>query len=188
MAKAKLDAHKLLADAADVGALVRIRRAKLERSYDDAYVVAVSPKLVLLQPVTGRLDFDGYKVVRTKDVTSVAPPPFVEFLQRALDLKRVKRPPPPAIDLSTTGAMMASAQALFPLLVIHRERISNSECEVGRLVGVEAKTYRLKEIDPGAAWLDEEATYRRAEVTAVEFDGDYENALALVAAGAPSKD
>lgn len=164
------------------GRLVRIHRKAIERHHLDGYVIASTPRLLLLQPVRERLDLDGYDVVRAVDISRVSPSPKAAFYEEALALKRIKPRKPRGIVLDDMKTLLASLQDRYPLVVIHRERRVPDECEVGRIRALTNTTYRLDWMTPTAEWEDDERVFKLADVTRVQFDGTYENTLADVAA------
>ena len=54
-------------------------------------------------------------------------------------------------------------------------------CWIGRVQGVNRARVSLLEMSPDASWEDNPEEYRIKEITRVNFGGDYENALHLVA-------
>ena len=86
-----------------------------------------------------------------------------------------------AVSLAGWREVLETAGALFPLLVLHREKINPRVCLVGRVRSMTEKVLSLKEIDTDALWR-ETNRYRFRDLTKVDFGGGYEEALALVAA------
>jgi hypothetical protein len=62
----------------------------------------------------------------------------------------------------------------------YRERVDPGGCWIGRVQGIDRGRLSLLEIGPDAKWEDSPEEYRVAEITRVNFGGDYENALHLV--------
>jgi hypothetical protein len=160
--------------------LVELSRGSLSRVH--GFVVGVSQELLLLHMLSDRLDLDGYSAFRIRDVT-VLNGRFEKksFYIKALDLKGIRPNRPEGIDLSDMPSLMRSVEGRYPLIVIHRERVAPDECEVGRIKLTSADTYALRFISPTAIWEDDYRTFRYADVTRAEFDGEYERTLALVA-------
>jgi hypothetical protein len=75
--------------------------------------------------------------------------------------------------------LLLSAGRAFPLVTIHRERIDPEVCFIGSVQGIDRGRLSLLEIGPDANWEDSPEEYRVAEITCVNFGGDYENALHL---------
>src|SRR5215216_4981155 len=92
----------VLGAAAERRELVRIRRARLDpEGVDDVgYVVGLGEGLVMLHQRSSRIDLDGWRVLRLKDVTG-AEDDFTKkaFYQRALEMKG-ERPCDPGVDLA----------------------------------------------------------------------------------------
>jgi hypothetical protein len=149
------------------------------------FVVGASSELLLLHTLSDRVDLDGYSAVRVHDVTAVQRE-FTKkpFYLKALKLKGVIPTRPDGIDLSDVRTLMCSVEERYPLIVIHRERVLADEGEIGRIKLTSGDTYALRFISPTATWEDDDRTFRYADVTRVQFDGEYENTLALVAGSA----
>lgn len=165
-----------------VGQLVRVHRKDIESSYLDAYLLDASESLVLLQVVTERIDFDGYDVVRCEDISRAVRSPRAAYVEKALALKRLRPKKPKRIALESTAALLESVNAAHPLFVIHRERKAPDVCEVGQLVDVGPRSYRIRWISPDAVLETKPRRYDLGDVTRVQFDNGYEKTLAMVAA------
>jgi hypothetical protein len=171
-----------LAKRAGTRTIVRIRRAGLQDERLDAYVLATSKRLALLQPVRDRIDLDGYDVIRLEDVTGVEDCPRAEFFKRALALKRQRpRLPRARIDLANMSRLLRSVDDAGSLLVISREFKMPGECEIGRLLRLKRETYQMRWITPGAEWEADDRVFRLSDITRVQFGGAYERTLADVA-------
>ncbi len=164
--------------------LVQIGRHDLEPEdyFFHGFVLDYSETFVLMQLVSDRFDLDGYEILRTEDLTLIDSE-FSQrkFLERALGVQGIRPQSPEGIDLSSARSLFQSIERQFPLLVIHRERVSFEVCEVGRLKMGADEFYNLKYISPTAEWEDDDKVYRYSDVTRVCFGGAYETTLALVA-------
>jgi len=162
---------------------VRLHRAGLDyrRGYSQGYVTDLSLLFVVLQEVSPEIMLDGYRVLRIADITDAdvayRSRPFVE---KALALRGQVPCPLTGIDLSSVATVLLSANTLFPLVMIHRERIYRDSCWIGQVSSLTTKTVTLRKIDTTAAWYGE-TRYRLRDITRIEFGGRYEEALALVA-------
>ena len=85
------------------------------------------------------------------------------------------------MKLANIEELLLSAGRAFPLVTIHREQVDPTVCWIGRVLRVERSRVSLLEINPDAGWEDKPQTYSLREITRVNFDGDYESALYLVA-------
>ncbi len=164
-----------------VGKLVRIHRKPIDAMHLDAYVLAVSDELALLQPVRDRIDLDGYDVIRLADVSSVTASPRASFYEEALALKRMRPTKPKQLSLDNMASLLKSVNEAYPLVVIHRESVTPDSCEIGRVRDISDRTYHLDWINPNASFEKDGRRFRLADITRIQFDGAYENALAMVA-------
>jgi hypothetical protein len=145
------------------------------------YVLAVGSGLFAMSVLGEDLRFNGVQVFRTRDVTRLdVPHRRSAFLESALQLRHLSRPPKPRLRMGSIASLLASASRAFPLVTIHRERTDRGACHIGRVAGLDKRRLLLLEIDPGAKWDKHPTSYRLSEITRVDFGGGYEDALALV--------
>ena len=168
--------------------LISIKRNAFDDSPWYGAVVQESERFVAIQNISDRYDFDGYRVFRRKDITTMEKSfEKREFIEAALRIKGLKPLPPKPIELSSMRALMDSAQQQFGVLVISREKLYPDEVEVGTVRMASEKTYVLRWLTPQAEWENDDRPFRYQDVTMVEYGGEYENTLLMVAnARAPS--
>ena len=173
--------------ALDPPDLVEVLREGLHDSNRNihGFLVGLSDELLLLNLMGDRLDLDGYTAIRLADVTTLSRDfPLKAFYLRAFELKGIRPAVPGGIDLTDVRRLLVSVEQRYPLVTIHRERITPDECEIGRLKLASDGGYALRWITPEATWEHDYRTYRYSDITRVGFDGEYERTLALVAGGA----
>lgn len=177
-----------LEEAARRRQLIRFRR-RFEDHRIAGYVLDVGPKFFLLALVSDRIRFDGYECLRVSDVSriEIPTPSTLEFVETALRKRRERLGRKPRIDLSDIDRILLSANRLFPLVTIHREKADPDVCWIGRIRGIDRGRVSLLEINPDATWDEEPTGHRIADITRVDFAGDYEDALYLVG-GEPPKE
>lgn len=150
------------------------------------YVQAAGPEFFLLLTTSDRIWFDGFECFRYLDVSSVHPDPTTAFIERALELRKAKRPEEPLIDLADSRRLLESAGRAAALVTICTEEIDPEVCYIGRVVEVNDEYVTLQEINPGADWETETTRYALADITRVAFGQDYEEALHLVGGEPPA--
>ena len=159
---------------------------RFSRRFEDfpvrGYVLDIGPTFFLMALVSDRLWFDGFECFRHVDVRSVKADPYTHFAESALRKRRERLPKRSRVSVASIEDLLLTAGRAFPLVTIHRERVDPKVCWIGRILGVEQGNVSLLEINPDATWNDKPAKYRLREITRVNFGGDYENALHLVAA------
>ena len=173
-----------LTDAVAAHDLVQLERGAFDARdrRTEGVALAQGPNLVLVALLSDRIDLDGYEVLHISDITSCRREfERKAFYHSALELKKELPAKSIAVDLSSMPALLTSAQKLFSLLTIHRERLFPGECDIGRLKLHSEDAFAIHYINPSAQWRDEPGHYRYADVTRVSFGGEYEAALALVA-------
>jgi hypothetical protein len=175
-----------LVDALERRRLVRLYRATLEpgRHSAEGYVIGFDEDLVLVGVVDPAILLDGYRVLRTRDLTD-ATSGFASagFIEKALKLRRQRPSYPEGIRLGSMRAVIESAAKQFPLITLHREREHKDSCWIGRLAQIDDLRVTIDYITPEATW-DGQERYTLRTLTKVEFGGRYEEALASVG-GAP---
>jgi hypothetical protein len=157
-------------------------RFDAEGAYSCGCILAASEDLLLLQRLSDRIDFDGYEVLRIKDITNFDTEfDRKAFYKKALQAKSITPSDSPEIDLTDMRHLLFSANETFPLIAIEREERAPDQCEIGRIKLLTDTKYALKWLSPDARWEDDHRTYEIEDITRVTFDGEYENTLALVA-------
>ena len=170
-----------LKSAAEDHALIRLWRDDIDALEEVGYVIGVGAEWCLLSYVSRDIAFNGFAALRLKDVTEVeAPHEHAAFIEKALELKKLKEPDHPDIDLKDTGALVMSAGRAFPVVTLSREIADPDTCQIGMPVQIQAGSVSLMEIDANAVWYDDVEFYRLDEITRVDFGGGYEEALVLV--------
>jgi len=142
------------------------------------YMLAKSKTLTLLQVFNWDfMDFNGYTVLRNRDITRTFLLGPGAFVSRALALKGVEPTPVEGIDIESWRSLIRTASASFPVITIHQEVLE--ACFIGRLSLISENSFGLTEIDPGARW-NRARSYRFEDLTKVDFGGGYEAALVAV--------
>jgi hypothetical protein len=73
-------------------------------------------------------------------------------------------------------AACETASHVFPLLVIHRERIKRDSCWIGKLVKATRRSLTMRSIDPDVTWSSLDRVLYK-DITQLEFGGTYETLL-----------
>lgn len=154
---------------------------RFENTAVRGYVLDVGPQFFLLCLVTDRIWFDGFECFRVADIRSVKPDPHAAFVEAALRKRKARRPKKPFVSVRGVAGMVRSAGPAFPLVAVHGEEVDSSVCWIGRVLKVREGRVSLLEVDPAAKWGDRATEFRLAELTRLNFGGDYEGALHLVA-------
>ena len=158
---------------------------KFWNHFDDGsthgYVLEVGPQFFLLALVGEDMRFNGFQCLRLQDVRRLqVPDPYADFVVAALRKRGQRIRKKPNVDISELPALLISANRLFPIVTIHRERVKPDSCWIGRVLDVTNKSVLLHEIGPDAVWDKKSTRFQLSEITRVEFGGGYEEALHLV--------
>jgi hypothetical protein len=178
---------KLTAEVRDLchdHAFVRItRRASDPRDNRiDGYIVGCSDNLVVVHRRSDRMDLDGYLIVRLRDVRTIQREfPRHAFFERAFQLKTVAPVDPGLRDISDIPTALRSVAERFPLVVLSCDRKYPNEVQIGQPTEYLKTRFRIRCIDPGADWYADEDVFTYSDIVSMEFGGEYEATLALVA-------
>ena len=161
--------------------IVEFKRKKIDKHRLRGFVLDYSEELTIINVLTDDYFLNGYTVIRNKDITKhdvYCNPEY--FLCRALKLKGMVPDPLPSVDLTNWQTLLTTANSLFSLITIRREKVSPNTCNIGKISRFGKKHFHLYEIDTVALW-DQEEKYRFKDLTKVDFGGGYEDALWRVA-------
>jgi hypothetical protein len=145
------------------------------------YVLDIGPRFFLLGLVGDEIRFNGFQCLRLSDVRRLqVPDPYSDFIVATLRKRGDSIKRKPNIKLKTLPQLLKSADRLFPLVTIHRERAKPGTCEIGRVIDVSRARVSMLEIGPDAVWKKEPTNIPLKEITRVDFGGGYEDALHIV--------
>ena len=169
--------------------MVSRKFVRLTTRYDEwvvnGYVAALGPGFVMIAVVSDRIWFDGFECFRRPDIIAIEDDPYTAFHETALVRRGEAFPPTPPVSLASIEALLQTAGQAFPLITIHCEEDDPDVCYIGRYREIVDGELVMLEVTPGAQWDTEYEHYPTAEITRVNFGGDYEDALSLVAGEPP---
>jgi len=152
-----------------------------EEGWTRGYVLDIGPQFFLLGLIDNDMKFNGFQCHLVSDLRHIkVPDPYEDFVVAALRKRGQSIDTKPDIDLSSLPALLRSANSLFPLVTIHRERIKPDECVIGKVLNVSESNLLLHTISPDAVWHQKPSKFRLSDITRVDFGGGYEEALHLV--------
>lgn len=174
---------KEIRDAKASGAMVRIERDAFEIGWLTGYVVATGPKFFALELVTGSARLDGVACIRYSDVTAFGPELRAGFMTKALKVRGEARAAQIPVTLASLPKLLASAAKAFPIITLHVPDADTGgyACYIGRVVALNAASVDFHHITPDGGWEKSLAEIPFSEIVRVDFGGDYEDALFLVA-------
>jgi hypothetical protein len=150
------------------------------------YVMSIGPQFFLISLVSDEMRFNGFQCFRLADVRNLQMPgKYAAFVEAALRKRGEKAARKPAVGVDSLSELLLTANATFPLVTIHRERVDPDVCHIGRVVQVRKGRLSLLEIGPDGVWDAEATQYFLREITRVDFGGGYEEALHLVGGDPP---
>jgi hypothetical protein len=152
-----------------------------ESGSTQGYVLDVGPRFFLLGIVDNGIRFNGFQCMRLADIRRLrVPDPYADFIVAALRKRGEIIERKPRINLKSLPKLLESANRLFPIATIHREKVDPDSCKIGRLLGIGKSHVYLLEIGPDAIWEKEPTEIALREITRVDFGGEYEDALYVV--------
>ena len=111
-----VDLRNAILEAQKSGALVRLERKWVEDGFVHGYIRRVGADFFLICVVSGEIRFDGFQALRFCDLSKVdAPAPHHAFFQRALALRKLRRPRDPFVDLTTIATLLVSGSNRVPV-------------------------------------------------------------------------
>lgn len=160
-----------------------IRREAFDESPWYGYLWSESESLLLLQYVSDRYDFDGYRCIRRKDLADVLDEfPRRDLIERAMRLKGLI-PRMPSVSLGDDiRDVMIQIPIEYEIIAIHRELECPDECEIGKIRESDAESYTLDWMTPDAEWLEDDRPFRFGDATRLDFDDEYAKTLLIVSA------
>lgn len=161
--------------------LIELNRKPIADEHLQGYVVGVGLQFVLLHILDDNMILNGYSAIRLSDIRGSRHLADKDrFAERALELRRLGPIPLPSISLDSLPELLITGDQNFPMITIHREKMSTETCYIGKIAKLTDKTLMLDEIDTSAKW-SRMRRYRLADITRVDIGGLYEEALLLVA-------
>jgi hypothetical protein len=167
--------------------LVQITRSIRGADRLEGFALDVGRRWLLLHKASHDMFLDGYVAIRVGDVKKVTPWDGTDgFPARALKhFGEIPHAPAPALDLSSTPALLAAVAAISQVVTIHIERKDRTVCYIGKPLGASSKMLWLRGITPAAKWETKLMKWRFRDITRVEFGGRYEQALHAVGGDPP---
>lgn len=160
--------------------IIEIDRRPVSKELTTGYFVGLSDQFLMLHLITDDYLLNGYAVFPLNDIKRYRlVTKWNRIAVRAMAARKLSPVSQPRIELTDMPSLLKSANKLFPLVTIHRERITDDARWIGKVGKLTEKTFELYEIDPGAKF-DVTKRYRFADITQVAFCGEYEKALWLV--------
>ena len=160
--------------------LVRIDRAELEPN-PFGYVAGFSEHLLMLSVIDDGLRYNGFEIVRVKDITSYESPVRQQSLvEDALAARGLRRPKAPDIDLTNFGTALATMKSEVTMVTMFLELDEPGSIYIGKLSSVCHEFVHFYFIDEDARMDEETSALRLSEITRICFGSGYEEALQLV--------
>lgn len=182
----KKDARARLEHARDEQLLVNVRRWIPQSDRVEGFVVAIGERWVALQRLSDRIVFDGWAMLRLKDIQAVSIEPDPDsFEVRALRVREQWPPTAPRVDLDRTESLIATAASVAPMVTVFDDFSRPDACWIGSVVSVDERMLRLLEVSTRGGWERKPRTFSPADITRVDIGGGYEEALHLVAGPPP---
>ncbi|HEY3548011.1 MAG TPA: hypothetical protein VGK17_18215 [Propionicimonas sp.] len=183
--KKSVRAH--LVRAQEDGLIVVVRRWIPGAERLEGFVVDVSAGWVAVQRLSDRIEFDGWYLVRVKDIQAISIDPDPEcFEVKALKARGLWPPTAPDMRLDDLLGVFPAAFAEAGLVSVFDEFDRPDVCWIGTITSLDEKKLSLLEVDTRGGWARKPRTFRPDDVTRVDFGGGYEQALALVAGPPPA--
>lgn len=172
--------------ARDEQLVVGVRRWIRGADYVEGFVVGIGARWVALAKLDSRVSFDGWTLLRLKDIQAVTVEPDPDsFTVKALQARSEWPPPSAAVELDDLHDAATTASAVAAMTSIFVEFDRPDICYIGSLLAADDKRLRVLEVDTQGQWRRKSRSIDPGDVTRIDFGGRYEDALALVAGPRP---
>jgi hypothetical protein len=167
--------------------LVHVRRWIPNADRLEGFVLGIGKSWVALQRLSDRVAFDGWILLRLKDIQAVSTEPGPDcFEVKALKARGLWPPSSPGFDLDDTAGVLKSAAAVSAMVSVFDEFYRPDACWAGAVASVDETTLRFLDVSTRGAWARKPTTFTLGDLTRVDVGGGYEEALLLVAGEPPS--
>lgn len=178
--------RRKLLEARDEQSYVQLDLVSRKGQHVDGFVVAVGQKWVLVQRTMDGGFFDGYVVLRLREIRRVR---LSTSFQGVFARSQPEWPPaaPPgmaSMDLDRTRGVLEAMSARGGMFGIERD-LKRDATWIGVFDEVVKQYLYLWEVGPDATWADEPLGYKIRSITMIVFEDHYQRGLASVAGPAP---
>ena len=175
-----------LARAQEHQLLVHVRRWVPDSDGLEGFVVGIGKKWVVLQRLSYRIAFEGWQLLRLKDIQAVSIDPDADcFEVKALKARALWPPTTPELHLDDVVGALQSAASATTVISVFDEFDRPDVCWIGAVTSVDESKLQLLEVNTRGGWARKARSFDPADVTRLEFGGGYEEALSLVAGPPP---
>ena len=168
--------------------LVHVRRWIPDADRLEGFVVGIGNEWVTLQRLSDRIAFDGWHLLRLKDVQAVSTVPDSDCFEiKALKARKLWPPTSPGLDLDDVNGVLRAVSAATPMVSVFDEFDRPDACWIGNVVSLDESKLHLLEVDTHAGWRRKPRRFDPADITRIDFGGGYEESLRLVAGYPPAE-
>ncbi len=161
--------------------LYEFDRPKCEEEFLKGYLLDYSDDWSLVNVSHDDFFLNGYSIIKNEHIKRYRLlDDYNNFLDRTL--KKIGEVPkkPPGIELNSIDDILKTVNKEYPIFTIHREILNKEICHIGSLQRITLKTFTLSLIGPGAKY-DGESRIKKNDITRIDFSGNYEKCLWLMA-------
>ncbi len=156
------------------GEAIEIRRDPMDPHPMMAFVVACGDDLALLLD-TRELEWDGYKIVRVQDTTSLDYRESEKFYERILRDEGIVTDirVPFKIDLSSWKSAIGAIKNQSRNMIIEDENPDDEVFHIGKVTRLSTRTVSICHFDAVGHWELSDRVIPYSRITAVTFDSRY---------------
>jgi len=170
----------VLDEAMAKGRLLEYQRAVLGSEIEMGFVVGIGRKWVLIHVLDRGVRLNGYQAIRERDITR-ARLSADKFRKRFLTIDNQSGVAPEGIALDRTRDLLRTATKLSRIVGVNTEYDDESIRYIGAANDFGNRRFAIKGVSTKAKWESNDGRpYRYAEVSRIDFDGDYMRALLAV--------
>lgn len=162
---------KRLEECMKENCLCGINRDMIDDLTTFGFPVALSENLVLVANVYN-FDIDGYKILRTQDITEVFCAEEEKFVEMILKKEKIyDNFKPEIIDIN--GLKSAFKSLMEKYIIVQCESFEENYFYEGKVTGINKGEIVMKTFDTTGVWDDEEVHIPLNKITNVSFGGRY---------------
>lgn len=155
-------------------ALVRLTRGFAGAENVHGFLLAASPRLVLLQEVT-ELHLDGYRILDRTQIEATRHSRYERYMAAILraegELKKLGLDA--EIDLADWETAFRSLKARGRSVIVEDEREETDAFLIGEILRVNKRSVSIREFDALGRWVAEPSRQRYTDVTSISFENEY---------------
>jgi hypothetical protein len=174
----KFEIREMLQNDIEVPHQVQVKRRKIDANPIECIPLILGRRLLLIKLLYD-FQFDGCRIIRIKDITSVRAgesEKFSEFILKEEGiLNEIKAPP--FVSLDDWGNVFKELNVLEKNIIIECEDIEKGEFYIGKILKINNNSLSFLYFDAVGEWEKESTEIHFKDISSVSFDTRYINII-----------